>query len=88
MAKTLNWIGGTGSWSVPGNWDGNAVPGLGDLAIDQNGHITATNVAISSSVLLANADFGAVLSLVNSGTRHKAQSPWRPVPQPACKTAS
>ena len=43
------------------------VPGAGDLAIDQNGSIVATNLQIGSTVLLDSSQTGSVgLSLVSS----------------------
>ncbi len=30
LLSAISWIGGTGDWSVAGNWSGGVVPGYGD----------------------------------------------------------
>ncbi len=67
MAAINQWLGGTGDWSNPVDWSTGMVPGAGDLAIDQNGSIVATNVQIGSTVLLDASQSGTVgLSLVST----------------------
>lgn len=49
FADTLTWIGGTGSWSEPANWDAGVVPPvLADVVIDDD-PLTNSSVTLSSA---------------------------------------
>jgi len=43
IAGTVSWVGGTGNWNTPTNWDPAGVPGPGDgVLITEDGTYTVT----------------------------------------------
>ena len=65
-AKTCTWVGGSGSWNTPANWQGNEVPANGDTVVIANDTASAAIVndieGLTLSQLFVTGSAAATLS--------------------------
>ena len=71
-AQTVTWIGGTGNWNVPANWDLNFIPGSGNDVIIPTGSNVSINTAANVRSITVNGNaminISAGLTFTNAST--------------------
>ncbi|WP_268995514.1 autotransporter family protein [Microvirga roseola] len=63
-----DWIGGTGDWFLPGNWQDNSVPTSGDLVNINNGTVQIQDPGAAASHVVVGDTATGALDISNGGT--------------------